>query len=166
MELFLLLAQGALLMTAAVMVWRVRQEMQLLLHQAQERYAQLEPLQQQMQHTLREMRSTLSEGIAQLEERLARAEQVLQALRAVEAGTSPPPPTERTVASEQQSTRVPVERILALAESGCDTTEIARQTGVAEGEVALVLQLRASRAQPLHQQQDEDKITLGGGIDA
>lgn len=163
MEWFLLLTQATLLVVTGLMVLRVRQELQWLVRQAQERDAELEPLQQQLQHTLREIRATVDEALARLEEQLARAEQVLQALAAYESGASSPPPAGETSVLSQETARVPVERILALAESGCDATEIARQTGVAEGEVTLVLQLRAS--QPHSQAQDDEKISLGGGID-
>lgn len=162
MEIFLLLAQAILLALAGVVLLRARQYLHLLLRQVDARYAELQSLQEQLQHTLREVRVTLSEGTAQLEQRLARAEQVLQALEACETSVSPSVPTEADATRGHEQARVPVERILALAESGCDRTEIARLTGVAEGEVALVLQLRTSQAPSL----SEKEISLGGGTDA
>ncbi|MCS7309281.1 MAG: hypothetical protein NZ741_03595 [Armatimonadetes bacterium] len=161
MELFFLLAQAMLLALAGLMVLRVRQDLQLLAREAQARYAELQPLQEQLQRTLREVRVTLDEGVAQLEERLSRAEQVLRALE-VHGSTAPSPPApESDSKPEREPARLPVERILSLAESGCNATEIARATGVAEGEVALVLQLRASRVQA--SPQEDETTSLGGG---
>lgn len=144
MELLFLLAQAALLILAGVLVLRAREELQLLIRQfnSQQASEQMERLREELQQTLRDVRTTLGEGIAKLEERIARAEQLLQALEAhtpaVTADDGAPEP-------EREVSRVPVERILALADTGYDVTEIARVTGVAEGEVSLVLQLRAQR---------------------
>ncbi len=145
MELLFLLAQAALLILAGVLVLRVREELQLLVRQAtaSQGSEQMEHLREELQQTLREVRATLSEGIVKLEERIARAEQVLQAL---ESHTPDIASEDRPPEPEQEPARIPVERILALADTGCDVKEIARVTGVAEGEVSLVLQLRAQRA--------------------
>lgn len=145
MELFFLLAQAALLVLAGVMVLRVREELQLLMRQAtsQQPGEQIERLHQELRQTLQEVRTTLHEGIAQLEERITRAEQVLRALEAHNAHA----PAQEAEASPDEPQRVPVERILALADAGCDIQEIARLTGVAEGEVSLVVQLRMARAE-------------------
>lgn len=142
MELLFLLAQAALLILAGVMVLRVREELQLLVRQAtsQQQSEQIERLHEELQQTLREVRTTLSEGIVQLEERITRAEQVLHMLEGHMPDVAETPPDSQSTAQ-----RVPVERILALADTGCDVKEIARLTGVAEGEVSLVLQLRAQR---------------------
>ncbi|MEJ5252366.1 MAG: hypothetical protein HPY54_02470 [Chthonomonadetes bacterium] len=142
MDVLFLVAQAALLILAGVMVLRVREELQLLVRQAtsSQQSEQIKHLQEELQQTLREVRVTLSEGIAKLEERIARAEQVLHALE-VHAPNAP-----QEVAAEP-GVRVPVERILALADSGCDVKEIARLTGIAEGEVQLVLQIRAQRSE-------------------
>jgi len=156
MELILLLAQAALLVLAGVMVLRVREELQLLVRQVQlpPQGEQMERLHAELQQTLQEVRTTLREGIVQLEERIARAEQVL---RALEAHT----PADAEAVPKPSVSRVPVERILALADTGCEVKEIARLTGVAEGEVSLVLQLRASRAQ---QPCDEAEETSAGKL--
>lgn len=146
MEFFFLLAQAALLALAGVMVWRVRDELQLLVRQAtsQQQSEQIEQLHEELRQTLQEVRATLYEGIAQLEERITRAEQVLHALQ-----THSVRGTAQAVAVDVQEepARVPVERILALADAGCDVQEIARLTGVAEGEVSLVVQLRMPRVE-------------------
>ena len=145
MELFFLLAQTALLVLAGVMVLRVREELQLLVRQATSPLPgeQIEGLHRELRQTLQEVRTTLSEGIAQLEERITRAEQVLRALEAHTDSTS----AQESAASQDEPQRVPVERILALADAGCDIQEIARLTGVAAGEVSLVVQLRMARAE-------------------
>ena len=137
MELLFLLAQAALLIVAGVMVLRVREELQLLVQQAtsQQQSEQIKRLHEELQQTLREVRTTLSEGIVQLEGRITRAEQVLHLLEAHASDVPEVPPD-----SQGTAQRVPVERILALADTGCDVKEIARLTGVAEGEVSLVLQ--------------------------
>ncbi len=144
MELLFLLAQAVLLVLAGLLVLRVREELQMLVRQATSgrESEQMERLREELQQTLREVRTTLSEGIVKLEERIARAEQVLEAL---EAHPSLAPMGNGSPEPACESARVPVERILALADTGCDAKEIARMTGVAEGEVALVLQLRAQR---------------------
>jgi|AFSR01.1.fsa_nt_gi hypothetical protein len=144
MEFFFLLAQAALLVLAGVLVLRVRDELQLLVRQATspQQNEQMQQLQEELRQTLQEVRATLHEGIVQLEERIRRAEQVLHALEAHTEDT--PTRAMRDLQSEPQ--RVPVERILALADAGCDIQEIARQTGVPEGEVSLVVQLRLPRA--------------------
>lgn len=144
MELLFLLAQAALLVLAGVVVLRVREELHLLVRQAtsQQQHEQIQRLHEELQQTLREVRTTLSEGIVQLEQRIARAEQVLHQLEAYVPETA-----EQDEKPEREPRRVPVERILALADTGCDVREIARLTGVAEGEVLLVLQLRAQRGE-------------------
>ncbi|GIV15247.1 MAG: hypothetical protein KatS3mg022_0682 [Armatimonadota bacterium] len=143
MGLLFLLAQAVLLILAGVMALRVREELQLLVRQAasQQQGEQIKRLHEELQQTLREVRTTLSEGIVQLEGRITRAEQVLRMLEAHLPDESAGPPSD----SQDAARRVPVERILALADTGCDVKEIARLTGVAEGEVLLVLQLRAQR---------------------
>lgn len=140
MEVLFLVAQAALLILAGVMVLRVREELQLLVRQADpsQKIEHIRNLQNELHETLREVRATLNEGIAKLEERIARAEQVLHALEAHVPNTPPEVAPEPNV-------RVPVERILALADSGCDVREIARLTGASEGEVQLILQIRAQR---------------------
>lgn len=152
MELLFLLAQAALLILAGIMVLRVREELQLLVRQAtlQQQSEQIKRLHEELQQTLREVRTTLSEGIVQLEGRITRAEQVLQLLE-----THTPDGPEVPPDSKGTAQRVPVERILALADTGCDVKEIARLTGVAEGEVSLVLQLRVQRAERLHTHPEE-----------
>lgn len=143
MEMLFLVAQAALLILAGVMVLRVREELQLLVRQAssQQENEQIERLHGELQQTLREVRATLGEGIAKLEERITKAEQLLRALEAHTPDASAEAVPEPTADAQ----RVPVEQILALADTGCDLKEIARVTGVAEGEVSLVLQLRAQR---------------------
>ncbi len=154
MEFFLLLAQAALLVLAGVMVLRVRDELQLLVRQAtsQQQSEQIEQLHEELRQTLQEVRATLHEGIAQLEERITRAEQVLHALQ-----THPAQAVAADVQEEPQ--RVPVERILALADAGCDVQEIARLTGVAEGEVSLVVQLRMPRVE--QQRAGSEEVSSG-----
>lgn len=148
MEFFFLLAQAALLVLGGVMVLRVRDELQLLVRQAtsQPQSEQIQRLHEELRQTLQEVRTTLHEGIAQLEERITRAEQVLHALEAHTASGT----TQAIADSQDEPQRVPVERILALADAGCDVQEIARLTGAAEGEVSLVVQLRMSRAEQQH----------------
>lgn len=143
MDLLFLVAQAALLILAGVMVLRVREELHSLVRQVMspQQSEQMERLREELQQTLREVRTTLSEGIAKLEERIARAEEVLHALEA----HSQESPQAVSTEPEREGSRVPVERILALADTGCDVKEIARLTGVAEGEVLLVLQLRTQR---------------------
>lgn len=145
MELLFLLAQAALFVLAGVVVLRVREELQLLVRQATspQQSEQIERLQEELQQTLREVRATLREGMVQLEERIARAEQILRALDAHVSNAS----AESTPDPSGAVRRIPVERILALADTGCDVKEIAQLTGVAEGEVSLVLQLRAQRSE-------------------
>lgn len=152
MELLFLLVQAALLILAGTMVLRVREELQLLVRQAtsQQQSEQIKRLHEELQQTLREVRTTLSEAIVQLEERITRAEQVLHLLEAHMPDVPEMPPDSRSTAQ-----RVPVERILALADAGRDVKEIARLTGVAEGEVSLVLQLRAQRAERSHTHPEE-----------
>jgi len=148
MELLFLLAQAALLVLAGMMVLRVREELQLLVRQvsAQQQGEQLERLHTELRQTLQEVRTTARQVIGQLEERITRAEQVLHALQA----QVPDLPSSPSPDGQGENRRVPVERILALADSGCDVREIARQTGVAEGEVLLVLQLRAPQTPQQH----------------
>lgn len=145
MDLLFLAAQAVLLILAGVMVLRVREELQLLVRQAtaSQQGERMKHLHEELQQTLREVRATLNEGIANLEERIARAEEVLHALES----HVPDAPPEISAEPDREAPRVPVERILELAESGCDAKEIARLTGVAEGEVQLVLQVRAQRSQ-------------------
>lgn len=145
MELLFLLAQATLLVLAGVMALRVREELRLLVRQAtsQQQGEQIQRLHEELQQTLHEVRTTLSEGIVQLEERIARAEQMLHMLDAHLPDETVGAPSD----SQDSTRRVPVERILALADTGCDVKEIARLTGVAEGEVLLVLQLRAQRVE-------------------
>ncbi|MGQ9791961.1 MAG: DUF6115 domain-containing protein [Armatimonadota bacterium] len=144
MDLLFLVTQAALLILAGVMVLRVREELHSLVRQVMspQQSEQMERLREELQQTLREVRTTLSEGIAKLEERIARAEEVLHALEAHSRGSPQAVSTE----PEREDSRVPVERILALADTGCDVKEIAQLTGVAEGEVLLVLQLRTQRS--------------------
>lgn len=155
MDLLFLVAQAALLILAGVMVLRVREELQLLVRQASAspHSERIERLQEELQQTLREVRATLNEGIAKLEERIARAEQVLHALEA----HVPDAPPESSVEPDRDAPRVPVERILALADSGCDVKEIARLTGMAEGEVQLVLQIRAQRSESSSNSQSNER---------
>lgn len=142
MELLFVIAQAVLLILAGIMVLRVREELQELARRASpQQVEQIEHLHEELQQTLREVRTALSEGIVKLEERIVRAEQVLKALQVHQVVPSEEPAQD----GEQDAQRVPVERILALADTGCDIKEIARLTHVAEGEVALVLQLRAQR---------------------
>jgi len=144
MEFFFLLAQAALLVLAGVMVLRVREELHLLVRQAtsSQQTEQIERLHEELRQTLQEVRATLHEGVAQLEERIKRAEQVLHALETHTENSA----TQAVADVQNEPHRVPVEHILALADAGCDVQEIARRTGVAEGEVSLVVQLRMPRA--------------------
>lgn len=157
MEGLLLLLQVGLLVAAGVMVWRVREELQLLVKQATAGFPeeQLHRLNQELQQTLREVRQAVSEGVAQLEERIARAEQVLQQLQQHLP--------EQPAAPSDEKPKLPVDQIIALSERGYSVEEIARLTGVAAGEVALLLQLRTQRrtkrAATKHSEQGEENET-------